>query len=251
MIMSRLVAHRGLKFSFPENTLESISEAINCGALAVEFDVQMTRDHITVVCHDVTLSKTAGSDINITEADYADLKDISVGEPARFAGKYQDITLPSLQAMVAMLEKSPQVMVFVEIKNESIDVFGIDCVLDKVIIQLQAIKQHCVVIADNLQVLLSLKRRESFPIGWIVHRWNDNDLAQAKQSQIDYLIINHKYCSGEEHDFAADSWQWVMYETSDPDRARALFKQGVAFVETDNICSMLKQLSADKQYGQL
>jgi len=244
--MSQLVAHRGQKFSFPENTLESIHEAITCGAMAVEFDVQMTADYVPVISHDVTLLNTAGVDINITEVNYADIKDISVGEATRFAIKYQAVTLPSLQAMVAMLKDSPQVMVFVELKDESIDVFGIESLIKHVSAQLESIKQHCVVIADNLQVLLSLKQQTSIPIGWIIHQWNDNNLTAAKQVEIDYLIINHKYCIGQEHDFAADSWDWVMYEISDPDRALALFDQGVDFVETDNICSMLKQLSADK-----
>lgn len=246
MIMSRLVAHRGQKFSFPENTLESIYEAISCGAMAVEFDVQMTADYVPVVCHDVSLLNTAGVDINIAEVNYAEIRDISVGEPARFAKKYQAVTLPSLQAMVAMLKDSPQVMVFVELKDESIAVFGIECLLKHIIILLEPIKQHCVVIADNLQVLLSMRQQTSIPIGWIIHRWHDNDLMLAKQSDINYLIINHKYCAGQAHDFATDRWSWIMYEVSDPDRALALFAQGVDFVETDNICAMLKQLSEGK-----
>jgi len=244
--MSRLLAHRGQKFSFPENTLESIHEAIACGAMAVEFDVQMTADYVPVICHDATLLNTAGVDINITEVNYADIQNISVGEPVRFAKKYQAVTLPSLQAMVAMLKNSPQVIVFVELKSESIDVFGIECLLKQVITQLEPIKQHCVVIADNLQVLLSLKQQTSILIGWIIHRWSDNNLTLAKQSEIDYLVINHKYCIGRSHDFTADSWDWVMYEISDPDKALALFDKGVDFVETDNICFMLKQLPEDK-----
>ena len=244
--MSQLVAHRGQKSSFPENTLESIFEAIACGAMAVEFDVQMTLDYVPVICHDPTLFRTAGVDITITGVNYADLKDISVGEPSRFAEQYQAVTLPSLQAMVAMLKASPQVIVFVELKSESIDVFGIEGFLEPVIAQIESIKQHCVVIADDLQALLSLKQQTSIPIGWIIHRWNNKDLILAKQSQIDYLIINHKYYIGQEHDFAADSWDWVMYETCDPDKALSLFDQGVDFVETADICSMLKQLRKDK-----
>jgi glycerophosphoryl diester phosphodiesterase len=246
MHMSRLVAHRGQKFNYPENTLESISEAISCGATAVEFDVQMTRDHVPVVCHDVSLLKTSGVDINITQVNYIEIKHINVNEPARFADKYQNVTLPSLQAMVAMLKNSPKVLVFVEIKNESIDVFGIDSIINQAIIELEPIKQHCVVIADNLQALVKLKRLMPVPTGWIIHRWKEEDLTLAEQNEINYLVINHKYCAGQVHDFAADNWQWVMYETSDPDRALALFEQGVAFVETNNICSMLTHIPANK-----
>ncbi len=240
--MSQLVAHRGQKFSFPENTLESIDEAITCGAMAVEFDVQMTADYVPVICHDPSLLRTAGVDITITEANYTDIKDISVGEPSRFAEKYQAVTLPSLQAMVNLLKASPQVMVFVELKNASFDVFGVEGFLKPVIAQVESIKQHCVFIADNLPALLSLKQQTSLPVGWIIHRWNDSDLTLTKQSQIDYLIINHKYYMGHEHDFAADSWHWVMYETCDPDKALSLFNQGIDLVETSDICSMLKQL---------
>lgn len=240
--MSRLIAHRGQKSNFPENTLESIQAAIACGATAVEFDVQMTADHVPVICHDMTLLKTAGVDINITENTYADLKNISVGEPKRFADKYQSVTLPSLQSMVAILKETPHVMVFIELKDESIAVFGIERFLKQVITQLELIQDQCVVIADDLQALLTLKKQTSIPIGWIIHRWADTDLGQAKQSEVDYLIINHKYCHGQDHDFAADNWTWIMYETCDPDKAVALFEQGIRFVETNDICYMLKQL---------
>ena len=83
--MSRLVAHRGQPFTFPENTLESIQQAISCGASAVEFDVQMTADHVPVISHNSSLLKTAGIDLNITKAKYTDLKGICVGEKSRFA----------------------------------------------------------------------------------------------------------------------------------------------------------------------
>ena len=241
--MSQLVAHRGQIFTFPENTLESIQEAISCGATAIEFDVQMTADHVPVICHNSTLLKTAGVNINITETNYADLKDISVGEKSRFAEQYLSVTLPSLQDMVTMLNDSPHVMVFVELKDESVDVFGINCFVKQLITQLAPIQQHCAVIADNLQALLTLRQQSTIPVGWIIHRWHENDLKLAKKSEVDYMVINHKYCSAHDYDFAADNWHWMIYETSDADKAVALFNQGIRFVETNNICSMLKQLA--------
>src|SRR5210317_1309763 len=105
--MSRIVAHRGQQTTFPENTLEGIQEAIRCGAKAVEFDVQMTADHIPVVCHDMNLLRTAGIDLDITENRYADMEAISVGEPSRFAEQYLSVKLPSLKDMVTQLTATP------------------------------------------------------------------------------------------------------------------------------------------------
>lgn len=244
--MSQLVAHRGQKFTFPENTLESIQQAINCGATAIEFDVQMTADHVLVICHDENLLRTAGIDTNITKTNYADLKDINVGEKSRFAEQYLSVTLPSLQEMVTMLSETPHVMAFVELKNESLEAFGIKCLVKQVISQLAPVQQHCAVIADNLQALISLRQELAVPVGWIIHRWHENDLKQANQNEVDYMVINHKYCKAHDYDFAADNWQWIVYETSDADKALSLFDQGIRFVETNNICSMLKQLAANK-----
>jgi glycerophosphoryl diester phosphodiesterase len=240
--MSRLVAHRGQKFTLPENTLESIQQAINCGARAVEFDVQMTADLVPVISHNPSLLKTAGVNINITKTNYTDIKDISVGEKARFAEQYLSITLPSLQDMVTMLKQTPHVMVFVELKNKSVKAFGIKCLVKQVLKQLIPIQKHCVVIADNLPALLTLRQQSTIPVGWIIHRWHEDDLKRAKKSEVDYMVINQKYYTAHDYDFAADDWSWMVYQTNDADEALALFDQGVDFVETNNICSMLKQL---------
>ena len=85
----------------------------------------------------------------------------------------------------------------------------------------------------------------TIPTGWIVHNWHIDNLYLAEQNHLDYLIINYRYCADIEHDFAADKWRWVMYEISDPDKAMELFEKGIYFVESDNICSMLKHLPAD------
>ncbi len=239
MVRQSLIAHRGQNSTFPENTLESIQAAIECGATAVEFDVQMSADYVPVVCHDISLLRTAGVDINIAKTKYVDLKKISVAERKRFADKFQFISLPALQDMVSLLKVSPKVRVFVELKDESIEAFGKELFLEKVMSQLQTIQAQCVVIANDLQVLTALKKQQSISVGWIIHRWEEADLKKAEHCKVDFLVINHKYYQGQSHAFAKDSWRWVMYETSDPDKAIELLKQGVHLVETNDICAML------------
>lgn len=244
--MLRLVAHRGQRHTIPENTIESIRSAIDCGAMAVEFDVQMTADGVPVLSHDLSLLETAGIDVNLSEITYDAVKKISVNESARFANQYQDITLPSLQDIVAVLKDTPEVMVFVELKEASIEIFGIKRFLNAVITQIEPIQKQCVMISDSLQTLVASKKMASIPIGWIFHKWDISILEHARQSKVDYMVVNHKYCEGVNHDYAADDWEWMMYETRDPDRAVALFDQGVRFIESDDVCSMLKLLSDDK-----
>ena len=53
-----LVAHRGASAYAPEHTLESYQLALKQGADFVEQDLQITRDHVLVCLHDLTLERT-------------------------------------------------------------------------------------------------------------------------------------------------------------------------------------------------
>ncbi|MGB7538447.1 MAG: glycerophosphodiester phosphodiesterase [Anaerolineales bacterium] len=52
-----IVAHRGVPFEEPENTINSFLRAMQLGADAVEFDVRLTADRIPVVYHYYYLDK--------------------------------------------------------------------------------------------------------------------------------------------------------------------------------------------------
>lgn len=241
--ISRLVAHRGQKFTFPENAIESMREALSCGAKAVEFDVQMTADQVPVICHNMSLLNTAGVDIDIADMNYEDIKDISIGEPERLAGRFEDVKLPSLHDMASVFEGRDDVMVFVELKYASINAFGIEHLLEKVIPLIEPIKDHCMIIADDLKTLVKLKSHVLMPIGWIIHDWTEKKFELAEKYEVDCVVMNYENYPGHEYDFSADRWDWMMYTTRDPATALSLFEQGVRYVETDDICYMLKQLS--------
>jgi glycerophosphoryl diester phosphodiesterase len=53
-----IIAHRGFRTLFPENTLVAITGAFDLGADAVELDVRLTADGIPVLMHDATVDRT-------------------------------------------------------------------------------------------------------------------------------------------------------------------------------------------------
>lgn len=66
LITTRVIGHRGLgknttkksSLQLGENTLESFVQASNLGASYVEFDVQITKDHVPVIYHDFLVGET-------------------------------------------------------------------------------------------------------------------------------------------------------------------------------------------------
>ncbi|GAB4184514.1 MAG: hypothetical protein Tsb002_07580 [Wenzhouxiangellaceae bacterium] len=53
-----LVAHRGARAEWPDNTLAAYQAAVQAGAFAVEVDVRMTADHQLVAMHDPLVNRT-------------------------------------------------------------------------------------------------------------------------------------------------------------------------------------------------
>ena len=53
-----VIGHRGNRAHAPENTLESLQEAVALGVDAVEFDVQVSSDGVLLLMHDLTIDRT-------------------------------------------------------------------------------------------------------------------------------------------------------------------------------------------------
>ena len=52
-----MLGHRGARLYAPENTLPAFDLALRHGADGFEFDVRLTRDRQTIICHDPKLNR--------------------------------------------------------------------------------------------------------------------------------------------------------------------------------------------------
>ena len=72
-----IIAHRGVhnNIDIPENSLLAFKEAIK-NNLAIELDVQLTKDNVLVVFHDNNLERMTKVNKNICNLTYNELKNI-------------------------------------------------------------------------------------------------------------------------------------------------------------------------------
>ena len=68
------IAHRGAAFDAPENSLEAIAMSIDQGAARVEIDVQLTADHVPIVCHDPNTARLTGASLEVELSTAAALR---------------------------------------------------------------------------------------------------------------------------------------------------------------------------------
>ncbi len=72
------IGHRGAKGHLAENTLESISLALEMGVDAIEIDVHRCASGEIVVIHDFTLDRTTNGEGEVSKYDFKDLKNLLV-----------------------------------------------------------------------------------------------------------------------------------------------------------------------------
>jgi len=77
-----VIGHRGNRAHAPENTLESLREAVTLGVDAVEFDLRVSRDGVLVVMHDPMLDRTTNGSGPVALRTVAELRSLDAG--ARF-----------------------------------------------------------------------------------------------------------------------------------------------------------------------
>jgi glycerophosphoryl diester phosphodiesterase len=230
-----LVAHRGYMEKYPENSLSAINAALEAGACMVEFDLQMDASEQLIVLHDDNFKRTAGTSQSVFKQQ--DYTKVSVHEPNRLGDTFNPEAVPRLAQVMELLVHFPDATAFVEIKDESIQNWGMEKVMDQVLACIEQTKHQCVIIADNLDALLYANQQAGNKIGWVIHRYDDTHYELAHKHEPDYLICNYKRINS---DLWQGGWQWMLYDISDPELAIKWANKGAELIETRDIGAMLQ-----------
>lgn len=233
-----LVAHRGYPASYPENTLPGIEAAIHAGAVFVEFDIQMSRDLVPMLCHDSSLLRTGGIDRSMLEMTAAELACVDVGETARFGSRFKGTTVPRLSAVLKLLARYPSVHYFIEIKQESLEHFGRRPVMEPVMSLVRSHNPNCTIISFDSDCLLLARQLGGARIG-LVTESADTTTPQMLNDMRPAFLFTSDACFNKLYGTLSGNWQWVVYHTERPERALDLTRQGANLVETNAIGEML------------
>jgi glycerophosphoryl diester phosphodiesterase len=240
--LPRIVAHRGNAAEFPENTLPALRSALELGITHVEFDVQLTADHVPVVLHDANLQRTAGVDRNALDMTWRELRDIKVNETARLGDRYDDVGIPTLERTVELLAAFPDATAFVEIKRASLRAFGHEQVVTRIAEVLRPVATQCVMISFDLAAVHLARQVAGLPIGWV---WPElSPLSSLKSEAVapEYLFCDQALLGVSGARLPRGPWRWAVYEVTTAKRALELAARGAEFVETMAVRSLQREL---------
>ncbi len=243
-----IIAHRGFSSSYPENTLLAYKQAYKHGARWFECDIQLTKDHQAIVHHDANLQRMAGIDIDIRMIALQQLKKYSAFYPDKFGDKFYGNPFTTLDELIQWLTKDNHCNLFIEIKQESIDYFGLDpCIkaIDK------AIKNHysqCIIISFNQDVVQHYAQNSQARTGWIIPEWTDKAHQTAKDLQPDFLFSNKKLLPNNPEDWwkiqAKRNGKWAIYNVDEAQELDQWINKGLQYIETNNVAAIMQSIRA-------
>lgn len=234
----QLIAHRGYALRYPENSLEAIEAALKLGALYVEFDVHLSADEMPVVIHDPELMRTAGIEGMVYDLSAEALSKLEVNESRRLGDTFSGIQLPTLKQVVQLLESWPRASAFVELKRASLDHFGIEPMVQRVMEELRPIANRCTLLSFNPKAVTEARQQGATAVGWAFKSWDEETRLAATTLAPDYLICNQALIPAETKLWPGP-WHWILYGVEDADLALQLASQGVEFIETLAIGELL------------
>ena len=110
-----IIAHRGFKKKYPENTLVAFQAAMDAGVPMIELDVTLSRDRKLVVIHDATLDRTTNGHGSVHDHTLEELKQLDAG--SWFHSDFAEQHLPELGEVLELV--NGRVITNIEIKSNA------------------------------------------------------------------------------------------------------------------------------------
>ena len=234
-----LVAHRGYMELYPENTWVGLQAALKAGACWVEFDVQMCADGHFILLHDADFQRTSKLPVSVFDIGSDQLAGISVHEPERLGDRHAPLPVSDLDTVLQKLSGFPNARAMVEIKQESLEHWGTEQVMEALLEKLDPYRSQCVLISYSDRALDYARQRSPIDIGWVLDVYDRQHLSRAQSLRPQFLICNAGKIPPQQ-ELWAGFWQWMLYDITDPALALQWAARGAELIETRDIGAMLK-----------
>ncbi|MBU1171091.1 MAG: glycerophosphodiester phosphodiesterase [Proteobacteria bacterium] len=141
-----IIAHRGYRARYPENTLVAFKAAKDLGVRMIELDVCLTRDRNIVAIHDETLDRTTNGSGPVRDHTLEELKKLDAGR--WFSPFFTGEKIPTLKDVFSLCNH--KLSVNIEIKHEAFESHDPDDSIEKQVVQtvLERSRSEAVIISS-------------------------------------------------------------------------------------------------------
>jgi glycerophosphoryl diester phosphodiesterase len=249
-----VMAHRGGRGLWPENTLYAFQRAWDLGVDVLEMDVHSTSNGALVIMHDDTVDRTTDGSGPIHGYTLAELKELDAGyrwtadDGATFPYRGQGITVPTLEEVFQALPDAPM---NIEIKQVQPSIVAPLCELvraygmaERVLVAsfdqetIRAFRRACPEVAstageDEVRVLYVLSR------AWLGRIYSaPAEAAQVPEYSGDLHVVTPRFLSAA-HGRGMEVHVWTVNEPDDMGRMLDLGLDGIITDYPDRLLALL------------
>ncbi|MCW7753962.1 glycerophosphodiester phosphodiesterase family protein [Desulfobotulus sp. H1] len=223
-----VIAHRGYRMRFPENTLPAFDAAWNAGARMVELDVQWSRDGRIMVHHDTSLERCSNGKGMVREHNAYFLRQLDAG--SWFSRAFAGTVIPFLEEVVAGVPEGGWLNV--EVKPEAVsEAKNMSRMLASLMAICAPLKGRIVVSSFHHGFLKQLARLPHAPfIGVLSSRWQKEEALLAFATELKAFAWHPDHRGLEKtvvRRMKEAGLRVYPYTVNDQDRAAALLAMGV------------------------
>ena len=234
----RLVAHRGYRKKYPENTLLAYQKAIAAGALSIETDVLLSVDKQAVLYHDPTLKRVSGCKGRVKDKTLAELIRTPAFEPRRLGQQFQDQCIAPLSDLVELLKAHPQVTAYIEVKKEAMAFTGANETYASISDCLAPVASQCIIISFDHDFMVFVRSQGWARCGIVIKRWQDLRSTKIQAIQPETVFINYRKIPAKA-ELGSLNFDLVVYEIDEPALAKSWLAKGASKVESFDIGGLI------------
>jgi glycerophosphoryl diester phosphodiesterase len=188
-----IIAHRGYRAKYPENTLSAFQAALDAGASMIELDVTMSYDRKLVVIHDGMLQRTTDGYGPVRGMSLKELKKLDAGSwfDASFAGE----RLPELVEVLELVDG--RALINIEIKSNAYEPNHPPDAIERQVAELvncSKARGYVLISSFNVFILEQLATTKDAPaLAWISKRPADHRTV-AMCSRMDAFSWHPEHC---------------------------------------------------------
>jgi glycerophosphoryl diester phosphodiesterase len=194
----------------------------------VEFDVQFTKDLTPIMLHDDNFKRTMGLDLSVFEITQRELQ-----------GKVELKQISEVEEVVIWLKANPGVKAFVELKQESIDMHGLEVCVNALRESCDSALDQCVFISFNPDSVKNAQECGFMETGWVVLTYDVVGEKISEELSPDYLFADTEILPNDGSKLWEGIWEWVIYEVTSLEVASRLLERGVKIIESKEVEKML------------
>jgi len=167
--------------------------------------------------------------------------DLSVFEITQreLQGKVELKQISEVEEVVVWLKANPGVKAFVELKQESIDMHGLEVCVKALRESCDSALDQCVFISFNPDSVKTAQECGFMETGWVVLTYDDEGAKTSEELSPDYLFADTEILPDDGSKLWEGNWEWVIYEVTSLEVASRLLERGVKIIESKEVEKML------------